>query len=390
MKTSLLCALRDFRPRDGHDPVENFITEAFAWLLINHPAFGRFYLSKIGRRLGLDDSKGRASIDWTTRLNLGGVFPDLVGIAGSTAYLFEHKAWAHLHPNQLANYRREAEKEYGQGNFHLVLVTGGRHQFDQNPDLALCWHEIHGWISDWQEHSEYESEALFADFQELLESEGMGPPAPVSHESILAYKPAQSFEPNLVALIQRAVHHDWKEEFPLIATDPKLPWHRSLPGGKDPWGRIGINLAGAIENWIPECFLGFLIDPTDHCIQWLNPGCPDFSIILGANTELRPNYPQSTELAALRQALPHALKSTCSDFDYLDHFATCDDPNLWHPIHIRMPMIDLFRGTATADDQYQRFVETASRVLAVLSELPEFVALREMLLTNPPKTSAIQ
>jgi hypothetical protein len=217
----------------------------------------------------------------------------------------------------------------------------------------------------------------------------LGPPAPVSHESILAYKPAQSLEPSLVSLVQHAVHHEWRHQFPLIATDPKLPSHRALPAGRDPWGRIGINLTGNdLNESLPGCFLGFLIDPRDHCIEWQSPDCPDFCIILGANPEIRPDYPGSVELAALRCALPAALKATCPEFEFLDHFGTCDDPNRWHPVHIRMPMVELFRGTTTADEQYQRFVDAASRVLAILSSLPEFHAFRDMLRNSPSTPTA--
>lgn len=391
MKTSLLCALRDFRPRENHDPLENFVTEAFAWLLINRSGFGRFYLSKVRGRLGLGEEDSHSAIEWTTRLSLNGVFPDLVGVVGSTAYVFEHKAWSHLHLNQLANYRSAAEGEYGPGNYHLVLVTGGRHQFDQSPDLALCWHEVHAWISEWLNHKDCEPDPLFEDFQALLVSEGMGPPAPISHESILAYKPARSLERSLLSLIQRAVHHDWRHQFPLIATNPQLPWHRDLPEGQDPWGRIGINLAGNdLNEWLPGCFLGFLIDPTDHCIEWQNPDCPDFCIIVGANPEIRPDYPGSVELTTLRSALHNTLEASCPEFQFLDHFATCDDPNRWHPIHIRMPMVELFRGTITADEQYLRFNDAASRVLAVVSDLPEFHAFCKMLQTKSPVPSTAQ
>lgn len=384
MKTSLLCALRSFRPREDLDPLENFITEAFAWLLINREGFGRFYLSKVRQRMELEDDASSKVIGWTTRLNLGGVFPDLVAAVDGTFYIFEHKAWSHLHFNQLANYRGEAVREFGPGNHHLVLVTGGRHQFDQDPDLALCWYEIHGWISEWLAHKDCEPDPLFEDFQALLESEGMGPPAPVSHESILAYKLAKTLEPNLLSLVQRAVHHGWKKRFPLLAPDPKLPWHRGLPVGQDPWGRIGINLAGDVENWIPGCFLGFLLDPTNHCIEWQRPESPDFSIILGANPLLRPNYHESRTFMELMNALPAALQAACPDFHFLDHFATCGDPNRWHPIHVRMPMVDLLRGTRSADEQYQQFIIKSEIALTCIENLPEFRAFVDSLKESPP------
>jgi hypothetical protein len=66
-KTNLLTALRKYRPRDNHDPLENFVTEAFAWLLINQPAFGRFYLGKVLHRLGQSDLSTGQVIEWKPR-----------------------------------------------------------------------------------------------------------------------------------------------------------------------------------------------------------------------------------------------------------------------------------------------------------------------------------
>ena len=44
LETGLFEALRKYSPREGNDPLENFITEGFAWLLNKYPEFGEFFL----------------------------------------------------------------------------------------------------------------------------------------------------------------------------------------------------------------------------------------------------------------------------------------------------------------------------------------------------------
>jgi hypothetical protein len=318
-------------------------------------------------------------IEWKTQVNLGGVFPDLVGIADGQAYLFEHKAWSPLHDNQLTNYRNEAIKAYGAENYRLILITGGQAQIIQNPDLGLCWHEVHAWIAEWQHHKDYQPDHLFSDFQELLEEEGMGPPAPVSHESILAYHAAQTFEPALIALVQRVFHHPWNTLFEQAAIKPNLPWHRSLPGGQDPWGRIGINLLGNVPNWSPGLFSGFLVDPSDHCVEWSTPSSPDFGLIFDINTDLHPNYDKLEALIQLRTDLPDAVARACPDYQFLDHLKQSSDPNRWHPFHIRKPMLEVLRGTKTADQQYQRVVDEITRLLVAVTSQSAFWEFRDAL-----------
>lgn len=381
-KTSLLTALRNYRPRENHDPLENFITEAFAWLLINHPKFGRFYLGRILSLLGLGELPTGHSIKWETQVNLGGVYPDLVGEVGAHAYLFEHKAWSPLHASQLDNYRAGAVQKYGKANYHLILITGGISQIDQNPNLGLCWHEVHAWITDWQQHKEYEPDHLFVDFQHLLKSEGLGPPAPVSHEAILAYQPARSFEPALSSLIIRVSGYPWEKLLLPASTKSHLPWHHSLWRGKDRWGRFGINLLGDTENWSPGLFAGFLVNPTDHNVEWLNPACPDFSLILDINIEKHPNYEQTETYNQLRSAMEAKIKEACPDYQFFDHLANSPAPNKWHPIHIRKPMLEMLRGTRDGNEQEKRFIDETTRLLRCVTSCPEYRAFRDSLHTE--------
>ncbi len=389
-KTSLLTALRSYHPRENHDPLENFITEAFAWLLVNNPGFGRFYLGKILERLRLPELPAGAPIEWRTQVNLRGVFPDLVGAIGGETFLFEHKAWSHLHGNQLANYRNAAAAEYPETIHRLILVVGGRHLIDQNPDLGLCWHEVHAWIGEWRSHKEYEAEHLFADFQHLLENEGMGPPAPVSHESILAFRFTRTFEASLCDLARRAFHHPWSMELNGLSVEPRMPSHRGWTDGQDPWGRVGINLLGDLPDWSPGLFVGFLINPTNHRVKWASPDCPDFGAILDVNIELDPTYDKTEAFARLRDALPKQIAQTCPDYCLLDHLAQSGEPNRWHPFHVRRPMVELLRGTQTADEQYARFVFEASRLARAILGCTEFRNFHDALIKGRPSPSPAQ
>ncbi|MEM6502043.1 MAG: hypothetical protein AAF685_09415, partial [Cyanobacteria bacterium P01_C01_bin.89] len=64
MGNGLLSSLRKYRPREGHDPLENFITEAFAWILRKHPDFSVFFFGNFRRdrqKIGLILIKKKAS-----------------------------------------------------------------------------------------------------------------------------------------------------------------------------------------------------------------------------------------------------------------------------------------------------------------------------------------
>ena len=52
---NLLLALSKYHPREGHTPLENFITETFAWLLRNNPAFTVEFFKELCEELSLSE-----------------------------------------------------------------------------------------------------------------------------------------------------------------------------------------------------------------------------------------------------------------------------------------------------------------------------------------------
>ena len=377
MKSNLLSSLRKYRPRENTDPLENFITEAFAWLLQNHPGFSEYFLQKIALHLQVDSPPKGASIEWKTQLSFDdSLRPDMVGEAGGRAFVFEHKAWSSLHPNQLQGYRNQAVHEYGEENYLLILITGAPHLIDQNPDLGLCWYDIYSWIEEWQQHHDYEEEFLFTDFCQLLDDEGMGPPAEISHAAILSFLPAQKFQNKLSDLIQRAAKHPWASVLPPGECRLHLPGHHGRLWGDDKYGHIGFYLLGDIPDWSPGITVGFLVYPEDRRVEWLSPTNPDFGISLDFNIERHPNYAVHPLYPLMVEQLSALVTKENREFQFLNHLATSPDPNRWHPIHIRIPMLELLRGTRNAEEQRLRVIEATTAILKSITACQTFWELR--------------
>ena len=100
---SLLVNLRKYRPRVGSDPLENFITEAFAWLLRSNREALNALLDCINKQLTLPIDLSESDVYISTQENFANKFPDLVISWEECTLVFEHKVHSELHKNQLQN-----------------------------------------------------------------------------------------------------------------------------------------------------------------------------------------------------------------------------------------------------------------------------------------------
>ena len=374
MATGLFEALRRYSLKENRDPLENFITEGFAWILNNYPDFGEFFLQKLEEKLkerGREWGIGNYDCEWLTQENFDGKYPDMVCHFNgeNKAIIFEHKIWSRLHENQLANY-----KEYAQRNFdeyRLVLITATQQQHEQDPDLSLCWSDIYNLISDWEKSDN--SELLFRDFQQLLKSEGLGPPAPISHTSIRYHYETKNLKKNINDLIERVKgreeqNKEWKK---MIKKDLDIRKRAS-------WGRIGLELL----SWEGNIFVGILVDGEyDHKTEPIDPvKGPDFCLIIDFSQSLHNFYTEEKSYKKLvEELLPQKVEQLNDGWQFYDHLKDFEAPrkNKYHPIHIRKPMLDVFCGTESGEDQEERFYEAASKLIRLVAEEESFWALRE-------------
>lgn len=363
MERGLLESLRRYRPREGKDPLENFFTEAFAWILRHSPDFSKYILEKLGLEKEIDIS----NCNWDTQYNFNGLYPDMVCISGNSALIFEHKCWSGLHENQIKNYRDYAKENFE--NYKIILVTASKFQHEQNPDFSLCWNDIYDYILEW-EHEMITESFIFADFWQLIASVGMGPLAPISSESLRYYYASDKFKVNISNMIKSDLEErygkDWRELY--IKTGRGKAY-----GEAD--GRVGLNL---YVNWRPGLFVGFLLDGADHRTEPIDKfKGPDFCIIVSFEQDLHLEYQKNKYYKLFVSNMSNNIIRLNKGWELYHHIEDkAKNPNPWHPIHIRKTAINVFAGTQTFEKQANVFYNAAKPVLTMIVEDPNWKMLR--------------
>lgn len=378
MDNELFTRLRKYRPGENRNPTENFVTEAFAWILRNNPQVSSLILKSIIGHEKLADSftVGDGDLqtpEWSTQASWG-VFPDMICVIGRKVIVFEHKVWSPLHANQLCSYRAYAERNYDSALIVLITAHAGQHSDDS--DLALCWKDVHAWLSTWQ-MGQRDRDHVVDCFLALLESEGLGPDAPISHEQILSFYPGARLKQNTINLINRLnLEHNRRV---LDDEMSKYGVNGSANIWLHQWGRYGFDLLGRSGQWRPGVFVGFLLECDDHRTSPSRSDLgPDVVVILDFDTDLHKTYPNSSNYIALRERLCHLQKSGQLDgWDVHDHLGASDNPNRWHPLHVRKPMLEVFRGSTDGPSQENQFLQSVTIVLRAVLGIQEFRQLRE-------------
>lgn len=378
MEYNLLTSLRKYRPRENQDPLENFVTEAFAWLLKNNKNFSDFFLRKILMRLptysGLDL---QVSLDckWATQMNFAGIFPDMVAeLNNGTLLVFEHKVWAQLHPGQLDGYKQFSSANYS--GSHLILITASEAQHFQNPDLALCWRDVYVWIEEWIQLEGKQVDFIFLDFLNLLQEEGLGPVAPVSHEGILSYYSARGFKTQVINLIQQAEKRDWSHIHSQIIVNSF-----KKANGKAYYelnGRVALLI---LDNSCPSLTTGFILDWEPYCVSPLSGmSSPDFSVMLRIVDDFQDKYLELQAYQAFVQILRRKIELLGDGWVFYDHIndSQLAERNKGFPIHVRKPMLDLLRGTKKSEEQVNKFMQANELILTKILECQEFWEMREI------------
>ncbi|MBD2358364.1 PD-(D/E)XK nuclease family protein [Tolypothrix sp. FACHB-123] len=371
---SLFSALRKYPKSQELDPLENFITEGFAWLLRNKKLLAREFLDYLNQKLPEPLPLTHLLPEWKTQHTFPGGQIDMVADFGQFALIFEHKVWSYLHLGQLDKYREyaEANLKWSQG-YKLILITGLTRQHGQQPDLALTWSDLYKFLKHWLERKSDDS--LVRDFIDMLAEENLGPAAPVSYESIVSYLPAQSLLPNLKNITLRAAEADWR----WIAE--KIGFNKDAPipcvPVKYQWGRLGLDI---LDAWFPGIFIGTLIDGFDHRVQLSNFHLgPDFCLILAFHIEkweqFEKEFFNSDEYTKLRSR----LKENSGTWDFHDHRFEATRPNPWHNLHLRKPLAEVVRGTITFEEQVDKFISQGREVIELLLAGGELEALTNRL-----------
>ena len=354
---------------------EDFITNAFCWLLSNVPGLGPAFLNFLrGKEADGVPSPGRHpipdldedSLEWDTQTSFWRegqhpVRPDMTCADGKRGIVFEHKTWTRLHAEQLANYRNHAPSLFRDAP--IVLITAHRGQHDQHPDLALCWSEVHACLDDWVAPGD--AGYAVREFQTLLARRGLGPMSKLPIEDVRSFRP---LERTLHSILGSVAQREWKGD-----------GERKV---RSEWGRVGFMVRGQkatggdAPTWNPGVFVGVMLDGWDHCTKPSHPERgPDACVIVSVRKDVQAKVrepPQSQRLAEKLEEVKKMNASPLHNWQIYRHalheavrrerYGLHHGPNPWHPLHIRRPLADLLCDASTGEEQAQRFYEELRKV----------------------------
>jgi len=370
---SLLVNLRKYRPRDNSDPLENFVTEAFAWLLRNFEQAAHCYLNFLvqqnpDKAFDLPTEQYKVS----TQEYFDGKYPDLVMKFDELVLVFEHKVWSSLHDDQMANYQNYAKKHFE--HYRTVLLTAEPSQHTQDADFSITWAQVYRELELLKASTEEEQlEWALTEFLQLLKSENLMPPAPVSYAGMLHYQEAMKVDSALNGLITGAVKNNWplsaKEQWP-----SEINW--SVRAMKKRWGRLGLEFCLTNEKgdpkWSPGFFIGFLLDGSDHLVDDLLEEGPLLTVIFDFNEAAQKQYPNLNSYSKLINELQQELLVSDSGWQLHNRLDSEHKVNRWHPALLTYPMLTLFSGTSETEEQKQRFEHKVLQAQELLMSCDSF------------------
>lgn len=295
MTGNLFSSLFSYRPRENLLPKENFLTEAFAWVLRDNPALASQLISLILHESGdenvsftkfkieTQESYPTKRIPNAPDVNIQLVRPDMEICFRDTNnnphwILFEHKWERSADDKQLLQYRKLLDSATERG--HLVFI--GR---DVAPrdfaihaelDLILTWTEIYRLITTIKNKT-----FLAEHFLLFLEDHNMAPLKPFESDELIGYVKGMNVEDKCVKLIRRLL-------------DSKVSWHFlphpfrdvSVTAPSNSFGRIGIQF---VPEWRPGLFAGFYLNPYDLKLPLVNEEKSiDLALFLDADPGDRP------------------------------------------------------------------------------------------------------
>jgi len=142
-------------------------------------------------------------------------------------------------------------------------------------------------------------------------------------------------------------------------------------------GRMGLEL---LNSWTPGIFVGILLDGKDHCTKPINAAKgPDFCLILDFDEELHSQYPSNRHYTDFVRIVSKKITDLNNGWEFYHHLDDnkVKNKNKWHPIHIRKPMLDVFVGSMSIEEQSDIFYKTANQIIEIVTDEACFWSLRD-------------
>ena len=166
MSDSLLNALQRYSSRPDYNPIENFTTEAFAWLLRNNQEAERAFLNLI------EMERSPSLADWRTQVPCRAGIADIVGFSdGLPKVVVEVKVWASGDKDQVEGYAKAlAEEHPGSDSIKKVFLSPGFQ--DETADAKITWASVWTTLNSLPNEKK---DPRIQDFLEFLDAQELSP-----------------------------------------------------------------------------------------------------------------------------------------------------------------------------------------------------------------------
>lgn len=382
MDDSLLVSLRRYRPREGRDSLEDYLTEIFAWLLRNSRNVADAFLDTVMTHVPEADRLELPAYDqevtWETQATYPGARLDMLAQWPGGALLFEHKVHAPLSAEQVSKYRDLAASEFPGRTARVIVISANTGQHRPEAHGCLCWEKVYELLE--KQHNTLTDpveQFHIASFLALLRHEGLHPAEPISHQAVASYPVAWRFPEQLGDALASLAYEEWP-----------LAERYEVHTPKTRWGRLGFELipAGGPFPWMPGVFVGVILDGRDHLVENRHTDRVMLNIILDFSVELHDTYPQLSSYRRLTQQLRE--RTPHKGWHFYDHLEE-RSANRYHPLYLETPLLEVLRGTTTMAEQRDAIRRTVCDAIELLLQdnalktLTDEVRREAILLTEP-------
>lgn len=357
MDDSLLVSLRQYRPREGRDSLEDFVTEVFAWLLRNVEGVAEKVLETTVMRMQADRriDVPVCDVTWDTQVVYPGARLDMLAQWPGGAILFEHKVHAALHQEQIIRYKELAQNHFEGQEARVVVISANFAQHRSEADGCLCWHHIYTALEEYVAQCDDATEQFHIDsFLALLRHEGLHPAAPIDHQAIRYYPIAGKLPNQISQALSPLTGRHWPLEGEYEGSMKKYRW-----------GRLGFELvpvAGPVK-WMPGIFVGVILDGDDHLVRHHHPDQVMLRVILDFSQALHRTYSRLSSYLSLVESLREGAPSTrWSFYHHIEEIRS----NSYHPIYLETSLLDVLRGSQTIEEQRENLYEAVCEALHLL------------------------
>jgi hypothetical protein len=302
LSPNLFNALFKFHPREGHTPKENFLSEAFAYVLKTcDTARGAWLSLVLGRQVHTRQFELSTRQTEYDEAHVA-IFPDM-RIRGvlDDGYLFdlysEHKWNSPCDSGQLRKYLEVVAKR---GQHCAFAFVGARR--DQKRDAESSDPRMKGKAFLWADLFQVleplpNKPDILVQFLDFMKTHGLSPGTPIQPPAMVAFIQSAGFLDSLLHCANK-LSDDFEWDF-----IPKR--YRSDEGLQvtDQSGRVAIEFA--TPAWKPTITIGFLYDEYDHEVSFINrqKGIDLLLRIETAPTEQKNIAPARAELDRRRKLL---------------------------------------------------------------------------------------